>query len=176
LQWRRTKQNPGEAGFCGLAFWKMGSYRPANKALTQGELFSPVLVNIYLHCVLRLRFEKRYAKTCQGKAHRLRYSDAFVACLEHEQDVKSFVAQLQQRQAVLRPEVEPCKTVPLRSITAMARALNLPFSYRRVLRDLQKLTGSQREPRYHENEHDQGKAEYHRGAHLLLPIMPISLK
>jgi RNA-directed DNA polymerase len=35
----------------------------------QGGLVSPVLSNIYLPYVLEVWFERRFAKTCRGKAH-----------------------------------------------------------------------------------------------------------
>ena len=91
-----------------------GQLRPSEQGTPQGGLVSPVLANIYLHYVLDLWFETRYAKTCQGKAHLVRYADDFVACFESEQDAKRFVAELQERLAAFGLEVEPSKTAMLR--------------------------------------------------------------
>jgi RNA-directed DNA polymerase len=41
----------------------------------QGGLVSPVLSNIYLHYVLDLWFEKRFARGCAGKAYLIRYNE-----------------------------------------------------------------------------------------------------
>jgi hypothetical protein len=46
-----------------------------------GGVISPVLANIYLHYVLDLWFEKRWKKSCRGKAYVVRYADDFVGCL-----------------------------------------------------------------------------------------------
>jgi hypothetical protein len=50
--------------------------------------------NIYLRYVVDLWFEKRYAKSCSGKAYLVRYADDFVACFEDQQDAKRFVDNL----------------------------------------------------------------------------------
>ena len=91
-----------------------GELKASEQGTPQGGLVSPVLANIYLHYVLDLWFEKRYAKTCQGPAHLVRYADDFVACFEDEQDAKRFVVELQERLAAFGLEVEPSKTATLR--------------------------------------------------------------
>ncbi len=45
-----------------------------------------MLSNIYLHYVLDLWFEKRFARGCAGKAYLIRYADDYVACFEYEAD------------------------------------------------------------------------------------------
>lgn len=80
----------------------------------QGGLVSPVLANIYLHYVLDLWFEKRYARQCTGRAFMVRYADDFVACFEDEGDAKRFLPALQERLGQFRLEVEPTKTAVLR--------------------------------------------------------------
>ncbi|MBN6742889.1 group II intron reverse transcriptase/maturase [Acidithiobacillus sp. MC6.1] len=88
----------------------------------QGGLVSPVLANIYLHYVLDIWFEKRYAKSCGGAAHLVRYADDFVACFQKESDAKRFVEELHERLASFGLEVEPTKTAMLRfGDLAMAR-------------------------------------------------------
>ncbi len=80
----------------------------------QGGLVSPVLANIYLHYVLDTWFEKRFARSCRGRAKLIRYADDFVACFTHEEDAKRFSAALIERLAEFALEVEPSKTALLR--------------------------------------------------------------
>ncbi len=79
----------------------------------QGGLASPVLANIYLHYVLDLWFEKRFAKSCKGAAHLVRYADDFVACFQNEADARQFLEELTERLAQFDLEVEPTKTAIL---------------------------------------------------------------
>jgi RNA-directed DNA polymerase len=80
----------------------------------QGGLVSPVLANVYLHYVLDLWFEKRYAESCRGKARLVRFADDFVACFQDEEDAKRFLPELAKRLADFALEVEPTKTAMLR--------------------------------------------------------------
>ena len=61
-----------------------GVVSASEEGTPQGGLISPVLSNIYLHYVLDLWFERRFAHTCSGKAHIVRYADDFVAFFEYE--------------------------------------------------------------------------------------------
>ena len=74
-------------------------------------MVSPVLANIYLHYVLDLWFEKRFAKTCRGGAFLVRYADDFVACFQKEEDARGFLQELKDRLAAFDLEVEPSKTL-----------------------------------------------------------------
>ena len=76
----------------------------------QGGLISPVLSNIYLHYALDLWFERRFARTCQGKARIIRYADDFVACFERQEDAERFYQELPGRLKEFSLEVEPSKT------------------------------------------------------------------
>ncbi len=73
-----------------------------------------MLANIYLHYVLDLWFEKRYARHCRGRAYLVRYADDFVACFEDEGDAKRFLPVLQERLTQFSLQVEPTKTSVLR--------------------------------------------------------------
>jgi RNA-directed DNA polymerase len=75
---------------------------------------SPTLANIYLHYVLDVWFEKRFAKSCRGKASVVRLADDFVACFHQEEDAKRFLQELTNRLAEFNLEVEPSKTCVLR--------------------------------------------------------------
>ena len=70
--------------------------------------------NIYLHDVLDLWFEKRFARSCAGKAYLIRYADDYVACFEYEADANAFLAAMTERLAAFDLEVEPSKTALLR--------------------------------------------------------------
>ena len=72
-----------------------GAFRASDEGTPQGGLVSPVLSNIYLHYVLDLWFEKRFAKSCQGKAFLVRFADDCVP---------------RRRTAGRMPCVQPCCT------------------------------------------------------------------
>lgn len=87
-----------------------GVVSASEQGTPQGGLVSPVLANIYLHYVLDMWFEKRYAKTCHGTAQLVRYADDFVACFQWESDAKRFLQELKIRLAQFDLEAEPSKT------------------------------------------------------------------
>jgi group II intron reverse transcriptase/maturase len=91
-----------------------GVWQASEAGTPQGGLVSPVLANIYLHYVVDLWFEKRFKKSCRGKAHLVRYADDFIACFENEEDARVFVTALSERLAAFELEVEPSKTAVLR--------------------------------------------------------------
>jgi group II intron reverse transcriptase/maturase len=80
----------------------------------QGSLVSPTLSNIFLHYVLDVWFEKKFAKTCQGNALLVRYADDYVACFNREEEAKRFMTEMQQRLNKFNLEVEPSKTALIR--------------------------------------------------------------
>jgi len=87
-----------------------GQAHAGERGTPQGGLVSPVLANIYLHYVLDLWFEKRYVRTCQGRAHLVRYADDFIVCFKHEEDAKRFIPELIARLEKFALEVAPEKT------------------------------------------------------------------
>jgi len=91
-----------------------GVFTASEEGTPQGGLVSPVLSNIYLHYVLDLWFEKRFARTCNGKAFLIRYADDYVACFEQEQDARAFLQAMTERLAQFDLEVAPQKTALLR--------------------------------------------------------------
>ena len=90
-----------------------GAFSVSEQGTPQGGLVSPTLANIYLHYVLDVWFEKRYAKSCRGRAYLVRYADDFVACFHQEEDARRFVRELTNRLADFNLEVEPSKTCVL---------------------------------------------------------------
>ena len=91
-----------------------GAFKASDLGTPQGGLVSPVLANIYLHYCLDLWFEKRFAKTCRGKAYLVRYADDFLACFTQEDDARRFLSDLKDRLAKFNLAVEPTKTRLLR--------------------------------------------------------------
>jgi RNA-directed DNA polymerase len=91
-----------------------GMFSASEQGTPQGGLVSPALANIYLHYVLDVWFEKRFAKSCRGKAYLVRYADDFVACFNLEEDAKRFMVELNHRLAEFDLEAEPTKTRLLR--------------------------------------------------------------
>jgi RNA-directed DNA polymerase len=87
-----------------------GQFYASEAGTPQGGLVSPVLANIYLHYVLDMWFEKRFARHCRGRAYLVRYADDFVACFSHEEDAQHFRQALSERLAQFALEVEPSKT------------------------------------------------------------------
>src|SRR5690606_7629547 len=87
-----------------------GVFYASEEGTPQGGLVSPMLANIYLHYVLDLWFERRFAQGCEGKAYLVRYADDFVACFEREGDARRFERELKERLSAFHLEVEPTKT------------------------------------------------------------------
>jgi len=98
-----------------------GVFSATVEGTPQGGLVSPVLSNIYLHYVLDLWFEKRYAKSCSGRAYLIRYADDYVACFTQEADARRFLTEMEQRLAQFDLQVEPSKTTVLRFGNAAGR-------------------------------------------------------
>jgi group II intron reverse transcriptase/maturase len=91
-----------------------GAFTASDAGAPQGGLVSPVLSNIYLHYVLDLWFEKRFAVNCAGNAYLIRYADDYVACFEQEADARAFLGAMTERLAEFDLEIEPTKTALLR--------------------------------------------------------------
>ena len=91
-----------------------GMLSASEQGTPQGGLVSPALANIYLHYVLDVWFEKRFAKSCRGKAYLVRYADDFVACFHLEEDAMQFLEESKHRLAAFDLEAEPTKTRLLR--------------------------------------------------------------
>jgi group II intron reverse transcriptase/maturase len=91
-----------------------GIWRNDNNGTPQGSSLSPVLANIYLHYVLDLWFEKKFAKTCRGNARLIRYADDYVACFNREEEARRFMTEMQERLGQFGLEVEPSKTTLIR--------------------------------------------------------------
>jgi len=87
-----------------------GMYRASDRGTPQGGVISPLLANIYLHYTLDLWFQRRFHKTCTGKARYIRYADDYVACFKQEADAKRFRIEMEQRLNQFGLEIAPEKT------------------------------------------------------------------
>lgn len=87
-----------------------GVVSASEEGTPQGGLVSPVLSNIYLHYVLDLWFERRFSRSCRGRAELVRYCDDFVVLFDCEDDARKFMIELGERLAKFGLEVEPSKT------------------------------------------------------------------
>jgi retron-type reverse transcriptase len=83
-----------------------GVFSASEQGTPQGGLVSPVLANIYLHDVLDVWFEKRYAKSCRGKAYLVRYADD---CVPRTHDLKSGKCDVAQKMRV-GPSKPACRS------------------------------------------------------------------
>src|SRR5690349_10100355 len=83
VQWKLyclvARERPGVLRIIGrflkAGYLEDGVIQASEQGTPQGGLVSPVPANIYLHYVLDLWFEKRYAKGCGGKGYLVRYAD-----------------------------------------------------------------------------------------------------
>ena len=56
----------------------------------QGSIVSPVLVNVYLHYALDLRFERVFQRSCRVAAFLHRYADEFVCGFGRVEEAERF--------------------------------------------------------------------------------------
>lgn len=84
--------------------------RSSDEGTPQGGIISPILANIYLHYTLDLWFERRFNKTCRGKARLIRYADDWLTCFQWEEDANRYRQELEERLCRFGLEVSPEKT------------------------------------------------------------------
>ncbi|USK29561.1 hypothetical protein LIT32_05455 [Bacillus sp. CMF21] len=75
-----------------------------------GFLRSPKSINVYLHYVLDLWFEKRVRKQCKGQAYIVRYADDFVCCFQYKSEGQEFFHSLKMRLKKFNLEIAEDKT------------------------------------------------------------------
>lgn len=74
-----------------------GKFIETDKGTPQGGVLSPILANIYLHCILDLWFERIVKKQLKGFAQLLRYCDDFIVCFQSRGEAEAFGEMLEQR-------------------------------------------------------------------------------
>jgi len=91
-------------------FMENGVKCRTNEGTPQGGPISPLLANIYLHYVLDLWFEKKYRKSCEGKATLIRYADDFVVSFDKKEEAERFLKELKDRLAAFNLTLAVDKT------------------------------------------------------------------
>jgi group II intron reverse transcriptase/maturase len=76
----------------------------------QGQTISPLLANIYLHCVLDEWFEQEVKPRLKGAAHEIRFADDAVMCFQYREDAEKVMAVLPKRFAKYGLTLHPEKT------------------------------------------------------------------
>ena len=85
-------------------------YSEPESGVVQGSILSPLLGNVYLHCVLDVWFEHEVLPRLRGKAHLIRYCDDFIIGFEREDDARRVTAVLKQRLERFGLALHPDKT------------------------------------------------------------------
>ena len=80
----------------------------------QGGIVSPMLANVYLHCVLDRWFEAEVQRENRGRYKLCRFADDFVTCFEYRHEAVAFERALKERLAEFGQEVAEEKTQMLR--------------------------------------------------------------
>ena len=74
-------------------------------------MISPILANIYLHCVLDLWFHKKWRRNeAVGEAIIVRHADDFVVGFQHQRDAEDLLIALKGRMAKFALELHEDKT------------------------------------------------------------------
>jgi RNA-directed DNA polymerase len=76
----------------------------------QGQTISPLLANIYLHCVLDEWFEQEVKPRLKGTAHEIRFADDAVMCFQYREDAEKVMAVMPKRFAKYGLTLHPEKT------------------------------------------------------------------
>jgi group II intron reverse transcriptase/maturase len=101
-----------------------------DKGTPQGGVISPLLANVYLHCVLDEWFEQEVKPRLRGRAFLIRYADDFVMGFACEEDARRVWEVLPKRFGKYGLTIHPDKTrlVPFRAPTAADRGSSGPGS------------------------------------------------
>ena len=91
-------------------FMENGVKCRTDEGTPQGGPISPLLANIYLHYVLDLWFEKKYKKSCEGRATLIRYADDFVVSFDRKEEAERFLIELKDRLAAFNLTLAVDKT------------------------------------------------------------------
>jgi len=87
-----------------------GQWSETKAGTPQGAVISPLLANIYLHCVLDQWVGEWRRKNAGGDVIIVRYADDFVLGYQHRQDAERFLEQLRKRMADYGLELHSEKT------------------------------------------------------------------
>lgn len=84
------------------------------KGTPQGGVVSPLISNIYLHCVLDAWFERKVKPALKGKAHLWRYADDVTLAFEYEEDARKALELIKLRLGKFNLKLNEKKTKLLR--------------------------------------------------------------
>src|SRR5208282_6003547 len=87
-----------------------GVVRVGTTGTPQGAVISPLLANIYLHCVFDLWAHRWRCREAQGAVILVRYADDIVAGFEHRADAERFMAGMRGRLGAFGLKLQPDKT------------------------------------------------------------------
>jgi len=92
-----------------------GRFLPTSEGTPQGGIISPLLANIYLHCVLDLWFKETVRKRCRGSAYLIRYADDAISCFQYPEEARRFYQDLIERLKEFNLELaeDKSKIIPL---------------------------------------------------------------
>ncbi len=92
---------------------EQGVVRRAEDGTPQGGPVSPMLANVYLHCVLDEWFERHFKGGCRGWTELTRYADDFVVAFRDRSDAERFRREVEERLGAFGLKVAPEKTAVL---------------------------------------------------------------
>jgi len=87
-----------------------GQLTETEEGVPQGGSVSPLLANIYLHCVLDLWTQQRGRDKSRGNMVIVRWADDFVVGFEHKSQAEKFLTDLKERMLKFGLELHPEKT------------------------------------------------------------------
>jgi RNA-directed DNA polymerase len=73
-------------------------------------VISPLLANIYLHCVLDEWFETVVKPRLKGEAYEIRFADDFILCFQYREDAEKVLDVLRKRFEKYGLTLHPDKT------------------------------------------------------------------
>jgi group II intron reverse transcriptase/maturase len=76
----------------------------------QGQTISPLLANVYLHCVLDVWFENEVKPRLRGEAYEIRFADDFLICFQNLEDAQKVMEVIPKRFGRFGLEIHPEKT------------------------------------------------------------------
>lgn len=96
--------------FLEAGYMEQGIRIDTEEGSRQGNIFSPVIANVYLHYVLDTWFEIYVKRCCKGEAFLVRYADDFACCFQYQDDAHRFYVELKRRFEKFNLELSEEKT------------------------------------------------------------------
>ena len=87
-----------------------GLFSGCKDGTPQGSIISPLLSNIYLHCVVDLWHKWKVSRWCRGETYLFRYADDFVTCFQYKREAEEYIIWLRKRLERFKLELAEEKT------------------------------------------------------------------